>query len=136
MSYYCSVCDKTIKLKYKNNDFESLTHEEYKKLIRINHTLQNPKFFVVRKTFFDYITNHNKNVELYLVRADFKIDFDNDLNAHIKTNFQYNISPLNLKRYFLSWFDSFCLKGYKFSHIIEMNVKAFPDKRSKGYLLY
>ena len=52
MSYYCSVCDKTIKPKYKNNDSESLTHEEYKKLIRINHTIQNPKFFVVEKNFF------------------------------------------------------------------------------------
>ena len=44
MRYYCSVCDKTKKLKSKNKHFESFTHEERKKFIQINHTIQNPSF--------------------------------------------------------------------------------------------
>ena len=65
----------------------------------------------------DYITNHNEKFELYLVRADFKLDFDNDLNAHIKADFQFKISPINLTRYLLCWFVSFNLKKKNF-HIL------------------
>ena len=31
MNYYCCVCDKTNKLKSKNNHFKSLTHNQIEK---------------------------------------------------------------------------------------------------------
>ena len=34
MKYDCDVCDKTIKLKYKNNHLKSLTHIQYEKSFR------------------------------------------------------------------------------------------------------
>ena len=75
------MCDKTIKLKSKKNHFKSLTHKEYKKHLKKTHTIENPIFFDVDKTFNDYITNHDKKIDIYLVRVDFKLDFDNYLNA-------------------------------------------------------
>ena len=107
MSYYCSVSDKTIELKSKNKQYKSLTQKEHEKFFQINRTIQNPIFFGIDKVFNDYVTNHNKKFELFLVRTDFILDFDNDLNADIKTDFHFNISPINLKRYILYWFAYF-----------------------------
>ena len=99
MSYHCECCDKRIKLKSKNKRFKSLSHKEYEKIIRINYTIQNPNFFDVDKLFNDFITNHKKKFELYLVRADFKLDFDN-FTPQIITDFLYNILLINLKHIF------------------------------------
>ena len=42
MNYFCSVCDKTIKPKSKNNLSISLTHIQYENSVPIKHTLKNP----------------------------------------------------------------------------------------------
>ena len=86
MNCYCSVCDKTIELEPKSNHFKSLTCNHYEKFIQTNHTIKNPIFFSIDTIFINYITHQNKKLELYLVRADFNLDFDNDLNAHMKIN--------------------------------------------------
>ena len=131
MNYYCRVCAKTIRHKSKNIHFKTITHEEYAKIFQINYTNKNPNFFNIDTLFIDYITNHNKKIELHLVRADFKLDSDNVIHAHLVTDFHYNLSPINLERYLLYWPDSFILGGYRFSHIIEMNFKTISDRRNK-----
>ena len=77
MDFYCDICDKTIKVKSKNNHFKSVSQIQNKKWFRINHTVKNPNFVDIDKIFNDYVTNHNKNFELFFVRVDFKLDFDN-----------------------------------------------------------
>ena len=67
MSYYCSVCDKTIKFNFKNESFKSLTQKESEKLVRINHTFQNPNFFDIHKIFNDCLTNHITNLRYILL---------------------------------------------------------------------
>ena len=57
------------------------------KIIQTNYTTKSPIFFDVDKTFNDCIANHNKKFEIYLVGVVFKLDFDNNLNAHVKTDF-------------------------------------------------
>ena len=42
MSYYCSVCDKTIKHKSKTNHFKSLFHKEFDRCKQIKLTILNP----------------------------------------------------------------------------------------------
>ena len=37
MSYFCNICDITIKPQSENNHFESLRHREYEKCIQKNH---------------------------------------------------------------------------------------------------
>ena len=98
MSYYCSICDRTIKYKSKNKHFKSLTHKSFDKFIRLNHTIQNPKFFDVDKMFNDYIIIHKRKIELDLIGADFKRDFGKDLVAHITTDFTVITSRFNLKQ--------------------------------------
>ena len=71
------VCDKTIKLKSKSNHLKTLTQDEFEKCIRIKHTIENPKIFGIVKIFNDYIIKHNKKFDLYLVKCDFKLVFNN-----------------------------------------------------------
>ena len=61
MTYYCSVCDRTIEHKPKNKHFASLTHKDYDNIIRINHIIQNSNFFDADKKFNDNVIIHKKN---------------------------------------------------------------------------
>ena len=54
----------------------------------------------MEKLFNDFITNHNKMIDLYLVKLDFIVFFI-DFTPHIKTDFHHNTSFINLKRYLL-----------------------------------
>ena len=58
--YYCDFCDKTIKLKSNKNHLKSLPHIQYEQNFRISHTITNPHFFDVVKTFNFYMANHKK----------------------------------------------------------------------------
>ena len=106
---------KTIKLKSESNHPKSLTHVQYEKSIRINHTIENPIFFDVDKIFNDYITNHYRKFDLYFVKCDFKLVFNN-FTPHIKTYFYHNTTITKLKRFLLYWINYFTERGLKFSH--------------------
>ena len=60
MSYYCDICDKTIKLESKNKHLKSITHNELAKSIHIIQSIDNPKFFDVDDIHSDFINLHNK----------------------------------------------------------------------------
>ena len=47
MSYYCDICDKTIKHKSKNKHLKSITQNELEESIHIIHSIDNPNFFDV-----------------------------------------------------------------------------------------
>ena len=135
MGYFCDVCDKTIKLKSKNNHTKSLIHIQYEKSSRINHTFKNPIFFDVDKIFNIYITNHNKKLLFflfYLVNCGFKIVF-NKFTPHIKTMFCHKNSFINLKGYLLYWIEFFIERACKFFHIIEMNFTTINDEMDMTY---
>ena len=89
-----------IKIFLKNSHLKSLTHIQFGKQIQINHTFENPDIFDVDEISCDFITHHIKKFGLCLVKCDFKLVF-NTFTSHIKTDFQYNTSITNLKRYLL-----------------------------------
>ena len=70
MDYFCHVCEKIMGLELKNVHLKSLTHIQYETCIRINESIQNPDFFDIDRISNDYITNHNKKYDLYLVECD------------------------------------------------------------------
>ena len=39
----------------------------------------------IDERYNEYITNHNKNLKLYLVKYDFKEVFDNDFYPHLRS---------------------------------------------------
>ena len=66
MNYFCDVCDRTIKIKSRSKHAESLTHNEFGKRLRKEHTIQNLDLFDVDEIFNKYITNQTKKLILIL----------------------------------------------------------------------
>ena len=99
MDYYCSEGAKTIKSKSNINHPESLTHIQYEKCNQINRTINNPSFFDIDKKFNEYVTNHNKIFDLYLVKCDFKLVFNN-YTSHNKTDLYHDATIINFEKIF------------------------------------
>ena len=63
MSYYCGVCDKTIKVKSKNIHFKSLSHKKFDKCKHIKLTILNPDINKTDNVVYAYIIEHNKKYD-------------------------------------------------------------------------
>ena len=115
----------------------SLTHNQTKNPFRIKHTIKSPNLFVIDKTFYEYITDHNKKYNLFLAKCDFKLIFNNDLSKPIliETDFYHN-TGFNLRRFLLNKIDIFIEKRYILSHIDEMNITTINDKTFMTYKYY
>ena len=72
---------------------------------------------------------------LFLFKCDFKLVFNN-LNPHIKTDFCHNTTFINLEQNLLYWIDFINHRGYKFSHIIEMNITTVNDEMNMTHEHY
>ena len=90
MSYYCDICDKIIKSKSKNNHLKSITHNELEKSFRVNHSIENPKFFNVDYLYNDFINKHNKKYYFYYVKCNFSLVFDNNFSPCIESDIYTN----------------------------------------------
>ena len=115
--YIFHVCEKTKNLISKNRLLQSNTSNEIEKCTEINHTIGNPDFLELNEINYDYITNHNKKVDLYLVKKDFELFFDRDFYPHFKSDLQNNLTIFPLKIYLLRWIEIFIERGRKISHI-------------------
>ena len=88
MDYFRDVCDKTTKTKSKSKHHKSLTHNEIENCTRTKNTIENPNFFHKDEIFTNYITNHIKKFNLYLVEYDFSLVFERKFNLVIKSALQ------------------------------------------------
>ena len=114
---YCEICDKFCN-----------------KHILIKYSVKHP-FFDIDKIYNDYIYNHNKKFDRYLVKCDFKLAFDN-ISSHNKTDYKTNTTISKLKRYLLFSIEYFIERCHKFSNIIEVNIKTNTNKRFMKYEHY
>ena len=132
MDYYCDVCEKTIQLKSNKNHPKSLPHIQYERSFRISHTITNPNYFDMVKIINNYMANHKKKFDLYLLKCDFKLVFIN-FTPHNKTYFHRNTSNINLKRNLLYWIEYFIERGHKFCLINEMKITTINEKMNVTY---
>ena len=100
MSYYCSICDKTIKLKSKNSHLNSIIHNELAKSIHITHSVENPNFFDVDDIYNEFINVHNKKYYLYAIKCKFNLVFKNDFFSCIESNIYFNNTICYWKKIF------------------------------------
>ena len=84
-----------------------------KKCIQRYHTIKNPNFFDVDEKLNDYVTNHKKQVDLYLVKGESELAFTN-FATHFKTEFQDKTSNNYMKRSLIFSVESFVSRGYIF----------------------
>ena len=106
------------------------------RLFRIKHSIKNPNFFAIDKISKEFITNHIKKYQLFLIKCYSKIIFNDDFSKfiHIDTYFSSNTNPIDLKRYVLYQIDSF--KEHEFSYIDELNITTVNDKMYMTYDYY
>ena len=77
MNYFRNLCDKTIKLKSKNNHFNTLTHKEFDRCEHLESTIENPDIEKIDNSIYGYVIQHNKKCDYYVVKCQFKLVFNN-----------------------------------------------------------
>ena len=71
MDYFCEVCDIFIIPKKKYELFKSKTQKEFDKGKHRKLLIENPDKNNVDKAFYEYIIEHNKKYDYYLVKCEF-----------------------------------------------------------------
>ena len=99
-------------------------------------TIQNPHFFDIDEIFNEYITNHSKKFEIYLVVYDFKLISDDVFSQRFASELEINLSKFHLKRFFLLWIEYFSESRCKFSHISEMCIITVSSIRYMIFEFY
>ena len=59
-----------------------------------NYTNNNVNLNEFDKKLNDYVINHNKKFDIYLVNCEFYLVFVNDCKIHIETNYCHNIEDI------------------------------------------
>ena len=59
MTFFCNVCDKTIKLKSKTAHFKSSIQKEFDRCKHRKLTIENPNMNDIDKIFHAYIIEHD-----------------------------------------------------------------------------
>ena len=129
MICYCDVCDKTIKLESKNNQFKSNIHKEFDKCKHIKLTIENPNINNIDEIFYEYIIEHNKIHDFYPLKCEFEIIFnDNQYCPYITSNLSDNKTMISWSTFWEKVIDDFKDKGYNFNQLAEKNFITKANK--------
>ena len=60
--------------------------------------------------FNEYITNHNEKVDLYLVKYDFELVFDEEFSRDFKCLLQGNLKFFLVNMFLLFWIEFFTIR--------------------------
>ena len=82
----------------------------------------------VGELFNNYISHHKKNFDLYFIKFEFKIEFDNNFTTKVKTKYSYNTNAKNIKSYLLYYIDLLSFCGYNFYYINQMTINSIYDR--------
>ena len=85
MDWYCSLSGRTIKFKSKRKHPKILTHNEFKRCIRIKHTIEKFFFFDFVSIFVEHITIHIRKSKKCRVKYDFENRFNNEITPYVKS---------------------------------------------------
>ena len=58
--------------------------------------------------------------------------FDGEFQPHIHSELQNRLTMFHLKWFILQWIEYFSERGYKFTHIYEMNTTTISNERYKS----
>ena len=121
MSYYCDVCDKTIKHNCKNKHFKSKTHNDFVKCKHIKLTFENPNINNLDEIYYTYIIELNRKYDYYLMKREFILIFnDNQYCPYITSELYSDKTMCYWYKFLEKVIRDFKDKGYSFNHIAEM----------------
>ena len=116
MEYLCQTCDE-------------FTYDEY--------SINNPNLNDIGKIINNYVTSYNKKFDIYYIKCDFYLVFNNDFGIHIKTHYVHNKDDLTkIKTELLFKLELLKYEGYSFCYINEMIIKTITDKHWMTYTTY
>ena len=137
--FHCDLCDKSIKSRSKKKHLNSQYHKSLTESIICKYTVENPSFLHVEDILKNFVDDYNKKFEFYLIFCKWKLHFP-DTIIIIKSDRLYNIkrkyTTWNLRTNLISKIEYFESKGYKFSHISEMNIIFITNLRNMTYEHY
>ena len=62
------------------------------------YSINNPNLNDIDKIINNYVTSYNKKFDIYYIKCDFYLVFNNDFGIHIKTHYFHNKGDLTKKR--------------------------------------
>ena len=134
MSYYCDVCDKTIKLKSENKHSKSNNHREFDRCKHIKLTNESPNTNNIEEIFYAYIIEHNKKYDYYLKKCEFKRVFnDNQYCPYVKFELYSYKTWCFWYKFLQNVISDFKDEGYNFHHIAEKNIITKGTKVNMSY---
>ena len=122
MSYYCDICDKTIKLRCKKKHLNSSLHKSLSRSFINRYCVKNPDFLQIENILNKYIRDYRKKFNFFIIECKFKLDFDNNIffvNLYTKNNL---CSLSDIRKFLLTKICKFERMGYKFTNISEMKI--------------
>ena len=84
--------------------------------------IKNPSYFKKDELFIDYVTHFNKKFDLYLVKCEFEAELINFIDF-IKTEYFFNTSIVNMKKYLIYYIFQTFSRGRKLSHTPKKKIK-------------
>ena len=137
--FHCDLCDKSIKIKSKKKHLNSQYHKSLTERIIYKYTVKNPSFLHMEDILKNYVDDHNKKFNFYLLSCKWKLHFS-DTISDVKYDRLYNLqrkhSSWKLRPYLISKIEDFESDCHKFSHISEMNIVFISDPRNMAYEYY
>ena len=101
------------------------------------YSINNPNLNDIDKIINNYVTSYNKKFDIYYIKCDFYLVFNDDFKIHIETYYVHNKDYLTkIKINLLSWIEHLKFEGYSFSRINEMIIKSITDKHWMTYNTY
>ena len=102
-----------------------------------NYSINKPNLDEIDKILKDCVTSHNKKFDIYAIKCEFYLVFDNNFKIHKETNdFPNKDDITKIKSHLLYWIEYYKLQGYGLCNINEMIIKTVTDKYYMTRKLY
>ena len=128
MDYLCQVCDREFienESEYKN--YIATLRKKDDKSIYKKYAINNINLGEVDKILKDYVSTHNKKLNIYCIFCEFKIQFDNNSTRELKTECVHNIEIEKISQCLLYCIEYLESKGYKFQNNNQITINTVSD---------
>ena len=111
--------------------------QTFNELIYDNCSINNPNLNDIDKIINNDVASYNKKLDIYSIKCDFYLVFNNDFKIHIETYYVHNKDDLSkIKTEILPWIEHLKFEGYSFCHNNEMTINSVTDNHWITYNTY
>ena len=133
---HCRACDHEIFEDKSELDNYLLTgRKEIDRSIYKTYFLKNIHLDCVDKILNNYFSIHNKKFDLYFIKCNFNITFDN-YTTNLETNLVYNKECYKILTQLLFFIDCMKFEGHDLCNINQMTINTINDRCNMTYEYY